>query len=140
MDYKIMFSCSMRGGRQMLSEYKKIAQVLSLAGFDFVTMHQIDDQAFEKEESLTSQEIYLRDVNFIQKSDFIIAEITVPSLGVGAEIVIARSVGKPVLCIYREDAKSVSEFILGMEGVVSKSYCSIEDVAFIVKTFVKDLA
>ena len=61
---------------------------------------------------MTEEEIYARDMGLLVKSDALIAEVTVPSTGVGYEICRALVKGIPVLCLHRPDA-AVSAMVLG---------------------------
>ena len=51
--------------------------------------------------------VYERDVNWIQNCDVLIAEVSVPSHGVGYEIGFALNMGKPVLCLLSGRAQSL---------------------------------
>jgi len=66
----------------------------------------------ENERKLTPQDVYERDVNWIKNCDTLIAEVSVPSHGVGYEIGFALNIGKPVLCLYQKDRR-VSKMITG---------------------------
>lgn len=46
---------------------------------------------------MSEQEIYRRDISLLKENDCLIAEVTVPSIGVGYEICRALEVGLPVL-------------------------------------------
>jgi len=61
---------------------------------------------------MTEEEIYARDMDLLVKSEALIAEVTVPSTGVGYEICRALVQGIPVLCLYSPDA-AVSAMVLG---------------------------
>jgi len=56
--------------------------------------------------------VYARDVDWIRASEALIAEVSVPSHGVGYEIGFALGLGKPVLALYRQGRK-VSKMISG---------------------------
>ena len=58
------------------------------------------------------REVYDRDVNWIRACDALIAEVSVPSHGVGYEIGFALEQGKPVLCLAQKGI-SVSKMITG---------------------------
>lgn len=59
-------------------------------------------------------DIFLREKKAIEESDCIVAEVTVPSSGVGGEIVYALTHDKPVLCLFYKDAEdSLSPMITG---------------------------
>ena len=57
-------------------------------------------------------EVYNRDVTWIRESDALIAEVSVPSHGVGYEIGFALGLRKPVLALYQQGRK-VSKMISG---------------------------
>jgi nucleoside 2-deoxyribosyltransferase len=56
--------------------------------------------------------VYQRDIAWVEACDVMIAEVSTPSHGVGYEIALALTLGKPVLCLYRQGAR-VSKMITG---------------------------
>jgi len=56
--------------------------------------------------------VYQRDIAWVGACDAMIAEVSTPSHGVGYEIARALTLGKPVLCLYRQGAR-VSKMITG---------------------------
>ncbi|TFH00056.1 hypothetical protein E4H12_00330 [Candidatus Thorarchaeota archaeon] len=77
--------------------------------------------------------IYKRDVENVMKSDFLIAEITNPSLGVGMEIMLSIELLKPVLLFYNSAVNNLSKMVLGAVGKVLFVYDSLEDVDSILR-------
>lgn len=77
---------------------------------------------------LNPSETYRRDTNEVRMSDFLVAEISSPSLGVGMEIMLAIDLVKPVLMFYRKDSKDLSYMALGAEGKAAFEYESASDV------------
>lgn len=105
---KIYFCGSIRGGRQLALTYARFIQMLQEHG-KVMTEHIGDDQEITtKDRVLTDREIHDRDLQWIVESDVVVADVTIPSLGVGYEIGRAIEMGKPVLCLF----KSGTEFIL----------------------------
>jgi len=74
------------------------------------------------------QTIYKRDVENVLKSDFVIAEVTNPSLGVGMEIMLSIEMKKPIFLFYNSDIKQLSKMVRGAPGKVLFVYDSLEDV------------
>jgi nucleoside 2-deoxyribosyltransferase len=109
---KIFLSGSIRGGRQLLEIYRFIYDSLEEAGAEVLTWHVVDPELEKTEMGMTEEEIYVRDMDLLSKSDALIAEVTVPSTGVGYEICRALVREIPVLCLYMPDAV-VSAMILG---------------------------
>ena len=109
---KIFLSGSIRGGRQLLETYRFMYDALEEAGAEVLSWHVADPDLEENESKMTEQEIYDRDMGLLAKSDALIAEVTVPSTGVGYEICRALDRKIPVLCLHRPDA-AVSAMVLG---------------------------
>ena len=76
----------------------------------------------------TPKIIYKRDVENVMKSDFLVAEITNPSLGVGMEIMLSIEYLKPALLFYNSDINNLSKMVQGAVGKVLFVYDSLEDV------------
>lgn len=109
---KIFLSGSIRGGRQLLDTYRFMYDALEEAGAEVLSWHVADPDLEENESKMTEQEIYDRDMGLLAKSDALIAEVTVPSTGVGYEICRAIDRKIPVLCLHIPDAV-VSAMVLG---------------------------
>lgn len=109
---KIFLSGSIRGGRQLLETYRFMFDTLEEAGAEVLSWHVADPELEKAEMEMTEEEIYARDINLLVKSDALIAEVTIPSTGVGYEICRALVKGIPVLCLHRPDA-AVSAMVLG---------------------------
>jgi len=108
----IYFSCSITGGRADQGVYEAIVNALLEEGHDVPTAHLSSPDILSLEAVTSPEEVYHRDVNWVTQCDALIAEVSTPSHGVGYEIALALSLGKPVLCIYRSGRK-VSKMITG---------------------------
>ncbi|MGV8077308.1 MAG: nucleoside 2-deoxyribosyltransferase [Methanosarcina sp.] len=109
---KIFLSGSIRGGRQLLETYRLMCDTLKKAGAEVLSWHVADPELENAESKMTEGEIYARDMSLLVKSDALVAEVTIPSTGVGYEICRALVQGIPVLCLHRQDA-AVSAMVLG---------------------------
>lgn len=108
----IYFACSITGGRDFESVYQALVAVLVQDGHQVPTAHLAETSAVAKEAVLGPQEVYARDLDWIRTSDVLIAEVSIPSHGVGYEIGVALAAGKPVLAIHAHGRK-VSKMISG---------------------------
>jgi nucleoside 2-deoxyribosyltransferase len=108
----IYFACSITGGREFESVYQEIVAALKDGGHEIPTSHLAQAEAMEGERFLVPGDVYERDVNWIKNCDVLIAEVSVPSHGVGYEIGFALNIKKPVLCIHQQE-KRVSKMITG---------------------------
>jgi hypothetical protein len=109
---KIFLSGSIRGGRQLIETYQLIYRILREAGAEVLCWYVADPELEKVEMGMTEEEIYSRDMELLVESDALIAEVTVPSTGVGYEICRALVQEIPILCLHRPDAV-VSAMILG---------------------------
>ena len=74
------------------------------------------------------EEIYRRDVHNVRMCDFLIAEVSNPSLGVGMEIMLAIELMKPVVMFFEGEIESLSKMVRGADGKVLIEYKKLEDV------------
>ncbi len=109
---KIYFACSITGGREYEQTYQAITRFLLDAGHEVPTAHLAESNILDLERVVDPNDVYARDVGWIQASDMLLAEISVPSHGVGYEIGYALNLGKPVLCIHAA-SRAVSKMITG---------------------------
>ena len=134
---KIYFCGSIRGGRQLAFVYAKFIEMLQ--GFGKVlTEHLGDDEVIlAKDRVLSDKEIHDRDFKWIVESDLIVADVTVPSLGVGYEIGRAIEMGKPVLCLFNSNSEyKLSAMIAGFEGIELRYYTDPGALLETFKTFI----
>lgn len=109
---KIYFACSISGGRADEKIYQKMVKLIQSLGIEVPTAHIAETGIEEVDALQPAQEIYQRDVDWIDQSDLLIAEVSTPSHGVGYEIGYALDQGKPVLCLHNQ-AAVVSKMITG---------------------------
>jgi len=136
----IYFACSITGGREFEAAYQEIVAALTADGHEIPTSHLAQSDVMENERELSPQDVYERDVNWIKKCDVLIAEVSVPSHGVGYEIGAALNIGKPVLCIYKKERK-VSKMITGnSDPMLSiQAYTNVEEAISQVRIFLGNL-
>jgi nucleoside 2-deoxyribosyltransferase len=132
----IYFACSITGGRELESTYQQIVAALIADEHEIPTSHLAQSEVMENERALTPQYVYERDVNWIKNCDVLIAEVSVPSHGVGYEIAFALGIGKPVLCIH-EKGRKVSKMISGNPDpeLATKSYSNLEEAISLAREF-----
>ena len=110
---KFYFAGAIRGGRDKVDIYMKINELLEQYG-EVLDKHVASPNVFQLEEGLTPKEKYERDIKWISECDILVAEVSMPSLGVGYEISYAEKLGKRFICIYDEQIK-LSAMISGNE-------------------------
>jgi len=124
----IYFACSITGGRELEADYQKIVAALTADGHEIPTSHLAQSDVMENERELAPQDVYERDVNWVKNCDVLIAEVSVPSHGVGYEIGFALSMEKPVLCLHQK-GRSVSKMITGNKtpALTVQSYENVQE-------------
>jgi len=132
----IYFACSITGGREFELVYQKIVAALIKDGHEIPTSHLVQSDVSENEGVISPKQVYERDVNWIKNCDVLIAEVSVPSHGVGYEIGFALNTGKPVLCLYQKD-KKVSKMISGNSdpALMVNGYSDIEEAILQARIF-----
>lgn len=134
---KIYFACSITGGRQYEETYQALTKFLLDEGYEVPTAHLAESNIVELEQIAGPADVYARDVNWIEESDILIGEVSVPSHGVGYEIGYALGLDKPVLCLHDAD-RAVSKMITGNPDPLLKvvSYQTLEEAYTAITTFV----
>lgn len=108
----IYFACSITGGREFEPVYQSIVAALEAGGHVIPTSHLASSEVIGMEKTVSPQDVFLRDIQWINQADMVIAEVSTPSHGVGYEVAYALSIGKPVLCCYQQ-GQAVSKMITG---------------------------
>ncbi|MCP4361468.1 MAG: deoxyribonucleoside 5'-monophosphate N-glycosidase [Chloroflexi bacterium] len=108
----IYFACSITGGRQDEAIYQQIVRALLEDGHEVPTAILASPEIGALEDEAGAEEVYARDVAWIEGCEALVAEVSTPSHGVGYEIGYALGGGKPVLCLHHAGVK-VSKMILG---------------------------
>jgi nucleoside 2-deoxyribosyltransferase len=136
----IYFACSITGGREFERIYQDLMAALLADGHEIPTAHLADSNVLDLEAVTEAREVYERDVTWIRKAEALIAEVSVPSHGVGFEIGYALNLGKPVLCIHLQGRK-VSKMISGNPHpkLSLKSYKDPQEAIRLVRGFIKGL-
>ena len=137
----IYFSCSITGGRQDQEVYTAVVDAMLKDGHVVPTAHLSSPDVLVLEADLDPRDVYLRDVAWVEGCDAMVAEVSTPSHGVGYEIALAVSIGKPVLCCYRE-GKKVSRMIIGNANPTLKTaaYRTTAEAVDIVRLFLNRIS
>lgn len=126
---KVYFAGSITGGRDDADTYKLIIDKLN-ERFDVLTEHVGNEEMSELGEyQLSDEQIYTRDVAWIRESDFVFAEVTHLSLGVGYEIGYAEAHGKKIFCFVNgSKVNRLSAMLTGNKNVECHVYFDIQEV------------
>jgi len=124
---KIYFAGSIRGGRDFAVDYEQIVARLGAHGA-VLTEHVADQNLSDHGETLSDEQIFQRDINWLREADLVVAEVSQPSLGVGYEIAAGLALGKPIVCLFRPESGSLSAMIGGNRDLEVIEYTGIDEL------------
>ena len=115
---KIYLACTVRGDRGAVAGLRSLVAALETEGHTILTSHLLKDDVETAESQLTERDVYLRDVEWLDACDLLIADASGSSFGVGFEVgyILARSehTGQRVVLLYRADRiGAISRLIVG---------------------------
>ena len=124
----IYFSGSITGGRADVELYRRIVEALEADGHRVLAGAVAASHVGDGGETLDLGEIFARDIAWIDQCDAVVAEVSMPSHGVGYEIAYARHQRRiPVICLWRPAyTKRCSAMIAGDPGVELIRYDEVE--------------
>jgi len=137
---EIYFACSITGGRKEEKVYQLIVDSLLSDGHLVPTAHLSGSDVMLLEEIVDPSEVYSRDIEWINESHALIAEVSTPSHGVGYEISYALARSKPVLCLYSKGSR-VSKMLTGNNnpGIQVLSYQHLDEIAPMIRDFLSNI-
>jgi hypothetical protein len=138
---KIYFAGSIRGGREDAALYLQIIDYLKTFG-DVLTEHIGDPNLTDLgDDGPTDRYIHDRDLEWLQSSDVLVAEVTSVSMGVGYEIGRAVETGKKVLCLFRPGSgKNLSAMIAGCPNLTLVNYGNLDGAKRAIREFLKNVS
>lgn len=135
----IYFACSITGGREFEAIYQAIVRALVEDHHVVLTAHLAETGVIELEVAIAPHEVYARDITWLRGCDVLIAEVSMPSHGVGYEIGFSLGLGKPVLALYQEGRK-VSKMIGGNPdpNLSLNAYATPQDAVVQTRKFINE--
>lgn len=130
---KVYFAASITGGTDP-ELYKTIVEKLK-ERFIVLTEHfgVKDIRKYEAKFNHSDEDIYTRDVAWIDECDFVFAEVTRISTGVGYEIGYAEAKGKKVYCVYDVGkVEYLTAMLSGNKNIVCKKYSDKDELLKII--------
>ena len=114
----IYLACTVRGDREAGVALRTLVDDLEADGHAILTRHLLADDVDTAEAALSEQQVYERDVEWLNAADLLIADASGSSFGVGFEVgwVLANAerTRQRVLLLYRVDRRDrVSRLIVG---------------------------
>lgn len=94
---------------------------------DVLTEHLGNENISNTGEVMNPTDIYTRDINWLTESNLVVADITIPSLGVGYELAYAEKLNKKIIVCY-ENKQNISAMIRGNNNLIQIPYDNIPDL------------
>jgi nucleoside 2-deoxyribosyltransferase len=129
---KIYFGFTVAGDRSTIDTARRVVQFLEDLGHEVLTRHLVSDNAWEADRSITPQDVFRRDMAWLDQCDLFIAEVSGSSFGLGFETgYLLGATNKNVVLLYRRELeKRVSLLITGNthENCTLVPYGTVEEV------------
>lgn len=104
---KIYFGFTVAGDRSSLDIARGVVELLESKGHEVLTRHLVSDNAWEQDRLITPQQVYERDIKWLEQCDLLIAEVSGSSFGLGFETgYLLGTTAKKAILIYKRDAGS----------------------------------
>src|SRR3954469_15185717 len=126
----IYFAGAISGGRGDVALYRQIIAALKADGHPVPAGAVAAEHVPASGETLDSCAIFDRDLAWIAAADVLVAEVSMPSTGVGYEIASARyKYGIPVICLYRPaHTARCTAMVAGDRGIELIEYSEPSDL------------
>jgi hypothetical protein len=127
---KIYFAGAISGGRVDVALYRQIIAALEAEGHHVLAGAVAAEHVTASGEAIDSLAVFDRDLAWIADCDMLVAEVSMPSTGVGYEIATARyRYGIPVLCLYRPaHTTRCTAMVSGDRGIELIEYAELGDL------------
>lgn len=110
---KIYFAFTVVGERACIDVARKIVERLQDMGHEVLTKHLVRDDAWQLDGLIQPEEVYHRDMKWLNECDVLIGEVSNSSFGIGYEVsYILHSTQKRAILFYNKKMK-VSRLITG---------------------------
>jgi len=128
---KIYFAYTIRGDRSRLEIARKLVDALKAKGHDVITEIFLSDDA-ENTRGLSKEEIFQRNIRWLQECDVLVSEVSGSSFGIGFEIAyIIGSMNKKAFVFYEknlEDKISIMATGNTHQNAAIYAYNDFEDI------------
>jgi nucleoside 2-deoxyribosyltransferase len=131
----IYLACTVRGDRGSIAAVRHIADRLAARGHDILTKHLLADDVDVAERARSNQDVYRRDLEWLEAADVVVADASGSSYGVGFEVgyVLGRApqTGQHVYLMY--DAARIHTVSRLISGLVNPhahvlAYHNLDDI------------
>ena len=129
---KVYVGFTVVGDRSAIKTARRVVRRLEERGHEVLTRHLVEDNAWEADRQINAQDVYRRDMAWLQQCDLFIAEVSGSSYGLGFETgYLLGATNKRVILLYRREVQQrVSLLITGNShaNCTLLPYTTVEEV------------
>src|SRR5277367_2986278 len=129
---RIYFGFTVAGDRSSIDTARAVVHQLEAMGHEVLTRHLVSDNAWEADRSISPQEVYRRDMAWLEQCELFIGEVSGSSFGLGFETgyLLGATTKRVVLLYRREVDQKVSLLITGNThpNCTLVTYTTVEEV------------
>ena len=141
---KIYFGFTVAGDRSGIEAARRGVQVLEKLGHEVLTRHLVEDDAWEADRRISAQDVYRRDMAWLQQCELFIAEVSGSSFGLGFEAgYVLGATNKRVILLYRRQFEQrISLLIRGNShaNCTIVPYTNVREVEEVIAGILQELA
>src|SRR6202007_573355 len=110
------FRLQIAGNRSAIDTARRVVWLLEQLGREVLTRHLVEDNAWEADRRISAEEVYRRDMAWLEQCELFIAEVSGSSFGLGFETgYLLGATHKKVVLFYRRDVETkISLLITGI--------------------------
>ncbi|HUB78496.1 MAG TPA: nucleoside 2-deoxyribosyltransferase [Bryobacteraceae bacterium] len=139
---KVYFGFTVAGDRSAVDTARKVVQLLEERGHEVLTRHLVSDNAWEADRAISPQDVFRRDMGWLDQCDLFIAEVSGSSFGLGFETgYLLGATDKKVVLLYRRDLENkISLLITGNTSAncLLVPYSTVEEVERFILANIQD--
>jgi 2'-deoxynucleoside 5'-phosphate N-hydrolase len=125
---KIFFTYKSKGSIDTPEKLKKIEEYLEKKSI-LLSKDIRNSNVKYSGESMENYDIFNKNINLIKESDIVIADVSIPSLGVGYLINYSKNLNKKIICLYEVQVKQeLSLIINGDKDLKIIKYNNLDDL------------
>jgi len=133
----VYFGFTVAGNRSSLEAAKRIVSVLQSMGHEVLTSHLVREDVWEADRSVAAEEIFARDMKWLDQCDLFVAEVSGSSFGLGFETgYLLGATKKRIILLYQRKAeRQISLLITGNThpNCVLIPYSKLEELEVLVR-------
>jgi hypothetical protein len=135
---RIYLAAAMTNPERELEVIQGLLAHIEGLGHQVPTRHVASHRGRMADAELPAPELARRDLAWLAESNALIAEVSVPSHGVGAEVMAALDQHLPVLLV-SHGHRPVSRLLLGLPGVRHKQYLDVTQACAAIDEFLASI-